>query len=83
MVMNTKLTLNIDKDVIEKAKAVAKSKNISLSGMIENYLLQVTLEGNKRDAITPLVKSLTAVITLPDDFDHKKAYADHLAHKYK
>lgn len=81
--MNTKLTLNIDKDIIEKAKAVARSKNISLSGMIENYLLQITGEGNKREPITPLVKSLTAVITLPEKFDHKKAYADHLANKYK
>jgi hypothetical protein len=81
--MNTKLTLNIDKDIIEKAKAVAKSKNISLSGMIENYLKQMTVEGEKRQAVTPLVRSLTAIIDLPENFDHKKAYADRLAGKYK
>ena len=40
--MNTKLTLNLDKSVIEKAKAYLKSHNTSLSKVIEAYLSSLT-----------------------------------------
>ena len=35
--MNTKLTLTIEKEIIERAKNYAKEKNRSLSNIIENY----------------------------------------------
>ena len=40
--MNTKLTLNIDEHVIEEAKFYAKNNSVSLSKLIENYLLSLT-----------------------------------------
>jgi hypothetical protein len=81
--MDTKLTLKLDQDVIEKAKQYAKSKSISLSVLIENYLQKITSEEKSKKKITPLVKSLSGIIDLPEDFDHKKEYADHLSKKYK
>jgi len=42
--MNTKLTLTIDQEIIEKAKQYAKGKNRSLSDIIENYLKTLTKE---------------------------------------
>lgn len=36
--MNIKLTLSVDKTVIEQAKEYAQSKGVSLSAIIENYL---------------------------------------------
>ena len=36
--MNTKLTLTIEKEVIQIAKAYAKEKGQSLSELVENYL---------------------------------------------
>ena len=36
--MNTKLTLTLEKEIIQKAKKYAKDKNRSLSDIIENYL---------------------------------------------
>jgi hypothetical protein len=54
-----------------------------LSRLIENYLLDVTDEENAQEKITPLVRSLSGIIDLPDDYDHKKDYADYLAKKYK
>ena len=36
--MNTKLTLNLDKVVIDEAKYYAKINKMSLSKLIENYL---------------------------------------------
>lgn len=34
----TKLTLNIDKDVLKTAKKVAETKNMALSRMVETYM---------------------------------------------
>jgi hypothetical protein len=82
-IMDTKLTLKLEQDIIEKAKDYAKLRKISLSKLIENYLQRITNEPKESEKITPLVKSLTGIIKLPKDFDHKKAYADYLTSKYK
>ncbi|MGL6267871.1 MAG: DUF6364 family protein, partial [Chitinophagaceae bacterium] len=37
--MDTKLTLSIDKQIIEAAKKYARNTNTSLSNLIENYLV--------------------------------------------
>ena len=81
--MNTKLTLNLEQTIIEKAKHHAKLHRTSLSKMIENYLQKVTNDNEEKEKITPLVKSLSGIITLPEDFDHKKDYGDFLINKYK
>ncbi len=81
--MNTKLTLNVDKETIEKAKIYAKSNKISLSKLIERYLSSLTVKKNKKTGITPLVESLSGVIELDDDFDYKEQYTDFLIKKYK
>lgn len=81
--MDTKLTLKLDQDVIEKAKDYAKSKKTSLSALIENYLQKLTEDKKDKRKITPLVKSLSGVIDLPVDYNHKNDYADYLINKYK
>ena len=42
--MSTKLTLTVDKTVIDKAKRYAKKQGRSLSDLIENYLKTITAE---------------------------------------
>ena len=81
--MDTKLTLKLDKSVIQKAKEYASKHKTSLSRMIENYLDSITSDNQKKSKITPLVKSLSGIIELENDFDYKKEYSDHLANKYK
>ena len=83
--METKLTLRLNDNVIERAKSYAKSHRISLSKMIESYLDSLTREKDKdrKVPITPLVESLSGIIKLPSDFDYKKEYADYLTEKYK
>ena len=80
--MDKKLTLSLDKTIIESAKDYAKSNNISLSKLIESYLATLIKRG-KSTKITPLVESLSGVISLDKDFDIKDAYADYLIEKYK
>ncbi|MBV6643573.1 MAG: hypothetical protein KI791_22830 [Cyclobacteriaceae bacterium] len=81
--MDTKLTLNLDKAVIDKAKAYAKSQKVSLSRLIESYLASITSKETKESEITPLVESLRGVIKLDKDFDIKESYTDYLMEKYK
>jgi hypothetical protein len=45
--MDTKLTLTIEKEVIEIAKEYAKEKGQSLSEMVENYFKFVTVSRKK------------------------------------
>ena len=79
--MNTKLTLNIDKGVIDQAKSYAKDNNVSLSKLIESYLNSLTTKSEKKSKISPLVKSLTGVIP-SENYDDKKDYKDYLSEKY-
>jgi hypothetical protein len=72
--MNTKLTLVLEQEIIQKAKDYAKKKNRSLSNIIENYLKSLTKEDIKEKAvkISPVVKSLRGSFKLPKDFDYKE-----------
>ena len=85
--MDAKLTLKLDKEVIEKAKRYAASQNRSLSGIVESYLQSISLEEPETKyaeiEITPFVKSMSSGIHIPADLDYKKEYADYLDKKYK
>jgi hypothetical protein len=79
--MDTKLTLKLNGDIIEQAKTYAKAKNTSLSKLIESYL-SLLIDPNEKQDITPLVKSLSGIIDLPKDVDHKANYRKHILNKY-
>jgi len=81
--MDTKLTLKLEDGVIEKAKEYAKDRKTSLSKLVENYLQKITSDDVKKEKITPLVKSLSGILDLSTDYNHKKDYTDYLINKYK
>jgi len=85
--MDAKLTLKLDKFVIDKAKEYASSHKRSLSRMIESYLKTLIDKENNQSEneieISPFVKSMQTGVQLPVDFDYKKEYGDYLAEKYK
>lgn len=82
--MNTKLTLSIEKDVIERAKTYAKNKNRSLSDIIENYLKILTEKEEKKigNTLNPIVNSLKGSFKMPKDMDYKKELGKRLEEKY-
>ena len=81
--MITKLTLTIEKSVIQKAKKYAKEKERSLSDIIENYLKAITEdEVGEEIKITPLVKSLKGSFKAPKDFNYKEELTKALSDKY-
>lgn len=79
--MKTKLTLNLDKGVIEQAKSYAKDNSVSLSKLIENYLNSLISKRETERKVSPLVKSLTGVIP-NESIDDKKDYREFIAKKY-
>lgn len=82
--MDTKLTLKLNQEIIEKAKQYASEKKVSLSRLIENYLNTLTSSNPSDDLqISPFVKSLTSGIKIPPDYDYKKERTDYLEQKYK
>ncbi|MGJ8745769.1 DUF6364 family protein [Polaribacter sp.] len=81
--MDTKLTLRLDKSVIEQAKNYAKSNKVSLSKLIESYLSSLTNKRAEANKITPLVESLSGVINLDNTDNSKDDYTNFLMEKYK
>ncbi len=81
--MDKKLTLSLNKKIIEQAKKYAKRNGTSLSKMIEAYFQSITnAEQEKTNIkITPLVESLCGVGELPDGFDYKKSRTKYLESK--
>lgn len=82
--MDTKLTLKLNKKVIERAKKYAFEKEISLSQLVENYLQSITGDQeNNEQEISSFVQSLATDTKIPVDLDYRKDYLDHLDEKYR
>ncbi|NOR74455.1 MAG: hypothetical protein GQ525_04800 [Draconibacterium sp.] len=85
--MDTKLTLKLDKRVIDRAKKYASKHKRSLSRMIESYLKSLidkdSPESKDDLEISPFVKSMATGVKLPADLDSKEAYNEYLSEKYK
>jgi len=84
--MDSKLTLKLDENVIERAKKYAASKKLSLSRLIESYLDALTNEDIHDLEISPFVKSIANGKQLPSEEDKDKLkddYIDYLDRKYR
>lgn len=82
--MDTKLTLKLNQEIIEKAKDYASHKKMSLSRIVEAYLQSLTSEDESHEfEISPFVKSISSGTEIPADLDYKREYSDYLIEKYK
>jgi hypothetical protein len=81
--MYTKLTLNIDQDVIENAKIYAKNSKRSISKLVEEYLASIS---NKNTILNrplgPITKEITGIIKIKNNIDYKELLTDALMEKY-
>lgn len=82
--MNTKLTLTIEQEIVQRAKEYAKDRNRSLSDIIENYLKILTKEEKVKDfkKLNPVVKSIKGSFKMPKDMNYKKELRNRLEEKY-
>ncbi len=81
--MNTKLTLNIDKTVIDRAKEYAQKTNQSLSSLVQGYFKAIAEKHDyNEDDISPLVQEISGIIKLDDNFNLKDEYHKYIMEKY-
>ena len=81
--MNVKLTLKLNKDIIERTKNYARDKHQSLFALVQNYFIFLSEQKKTEELeISPNVKELSGIISLDDDFDLKKEYGSHILEKY-
>lgn len=81
--MNTKLTLKLDEEVIEKAKAYAERRGLSLSRMVESYFSGLTQQDDQAEQRpTGVVAELTGLLGGLQIEDEKEGYAEYLLKKY-
>ncbi|MBW8875666.1 MAG: hypothetical protein JF614_11945 [Acidobacteria bacterium] len=80
--MNTKLTLKLDEDVIEKAKAYAERRGTSLSRIVEGYFAGLTQEEQAERRPPGVVGELAGLLAGLQIEDEKEGYAEYLTKKY-
>lgn len=56
--MQTKLTLTMDKDAIEKAKRFAKNHHTSLSSMVQEFFVGITRQETEEIRLTGVIHEL-------------------------
>ncbi|MEA3288232.1 MAG: DUF6364 family protein [Candidatus Marinimicrobia bacterium] len=81
--MLKKLTLSISETTILGAKRYAKAHQTSLSSLVEiyfNYLNQNKVSDGEQ--MSPIVKELSGIMELDQDFNLKDDYANYLLEKY-
>jgi hypothetical protein len=79
--MTTKLTLTVEKTVIDRAKACARKPGRSLSEIIENYL-QTLAKHEHGTELSPKIKKIVGVVKLPKNFDQKKELHSYFEKKH-
>jgi hypothetical protein len=82
--MYTKLTLNIDQDVVENAKIYAKDTKRSISKLVEEYLSSISEKNvkNNNRPLGPITKELVGIIKIDKNIDYKELLSEALMEKY-
>jgi formiminotetrahydrofolate cyclodeaminase len=79
--MATKLTLTIDRSIIERAKSYAKNTGRSLSELIENYLETITQE-SVEEKLSPKLNKIVGSVKLPKNYDQEKELRNYFESKH-
>jgi len=77
VMLKTKLTVRVEKDLLENIKRYAERNNTTLTDLIDIYLRRIPSQGSLVDA--PIVKRLSGTISKKVSVQD---YKDHLEDKY-
>lgn len=80
--MTTKLTLTVEKSVIEGAKQYAKDTGRSLSELIESYL-ETIIEDKQKTESSAKLKKIVGAVKLPKNFNEEKELRSYFENKHK
>jgi hypothetical protein len=78
----TKLTLSIDKTVIEKAKQLAEANQTSVSAMFSQFVQSMAGRHTRPGKIGPLTRKATGMLKLPPGKDYRDLLTEALQDKY-
>ncbi|MBN1499376.1 MAG: hypothetical protein JW982_04445 [Spirochaetes bacterium] len=82
--METKLTLKLDQNVINSAKAYASKNKKSLSGLVEEYFKNICLNDKENiSEINPLVLELSGIISENSIKSYSDDYLKYIENKYE
>lgn len=85
--MKTKLTLNIDDEIVERAKRVSARRKVSLSSIVENYLEKISSDSltkkdkSKEPSLLERIQKYTHPIEISDE-EIEKLKEDYFKEKY-
>ncbi len=57
--MKSKLIINIEKELIDKAKEIARKNNTTLSKLVSNYFIQLTKF--KTEILSPILNDIAGI----------------------
>jgi hypothetical protein len=85
--MQTKLTLRLEEDLIERAKNYAKQSGKSVSQLVADYFIQIQLtpsphNQSHKTTLTPITTRLCGALSSVSIKDDKQAYREHLDQKH-
>ncbi|MES0490380.1 MAG: DUF6364 family protein [Leptospirales bacterium] len=81
--MEQKLTLKLDKGIVNRAKSYAKNHNSSVSQLVEEYFRFVTeKKANKSTTISASIKQISGILNDVKDIDYKKERLEYQLKKH-
>lgn len=81
--MESKLTLRLNKKVVEGAKRFSKKNNTSISKIVENYLDSILKTGQDQNiSISPGVEKISGILKEADIKDYKKEISAYIEKKH-
>ena len=78
----TKLTLSMEPDVVAAAKRLAKERKTSVSNMLSRFIKAMDRSDWKSMPISPGVRKISGIISLPPGKDYRDIVAEALEEKY-
>ena len=83
--MTTKLTLSIEKNIIENAKIYAEKHSKSLSRLIQDYLESISKKDGYETSpsLPPITKELAGILKGKKQINFREDITSYLEKKYK
>jgi hypothetical protein len=79
--MQTKLTLRLDSELIEKVKYLSEKLDISLSRIVSDYFNELVKINDLPEPSSPILDEIMGIIA-DNGKDYKSYYKEHLKRKY-
>lgn len=77
----TKLTLSADRDLVRRAKELARSRGTTLSALFDRYMRSLVREGGGDEPLGAVTRQAVGLVSLPHDRDDRELLSEALAER--